>query len=356
MKQARTSLSFPWLPDRWFVAPCVILLAATGLAFPSRVALGQEEDLIKIARPGDREFVVDKANLLPPAARQEIQAISDRLLTDKAIPLIVVTIPSLADHGPRNLRIETFATLLFNQWGIGYEKLEGSSWNYGILLLVARNDRKARIELGADWERSHDRTAQRIMDGTILPQFRRDDYAAGILAGVRELDRMARAETGSPSNVEIRPASDSAGGGGVGNVPPAPQLEAIPHFNPSYSVPRATSQPGWYLPAMLVLIGLAIFTGVSLFRQGSSGWAWAFWAGLFTILFLVLKELSDSRHRRRNDSSSFWGGGSSGFDGGGGSTGFDGGGGSFGGSEGGGFSGGSFGGGSSDGGGASGSW
>jgi len=65
--------------------------------------------------------------------------------------IIVVTINSMAQHGGEGMRIETFATLLFDQWQIGHAKLGGQDWNTGILLLVSRDDRKARIELGAGW-------------------------------------------------------------------------------------------------------------------------------------------------------------------------------------------------------------
>jgi uncharacterized protein len=71
---------------------------------------------IGLPRPGPREFILDKANLLTPADRETIRAICDGLLTDKATPVIVVTIDSMADHGGGDLRIETFATLLFDQW------------------------------------------------------------------------------------------------------------------------------------------------------------------------------------------------------------------------------------------------
>ena len=71
----------------------------------------------------------------------------------------------------------------------------------------------------------------------------------------------------------------------------------------------------------VVFVGLAIFTAVSLYRRGSSGWAWLAWGGVFVAVFFILRTLAEIR-----SSSS------------------------------GGFSGGSFGGGSSDGGGASGSW
>ena len=68
--------------------------------------------------PGDREFIRDLAGLLDPGAQEQIRKICDSLLTDKATPIIVITIESMAKHGGEGMRIETFATLLFDQWGI----------------------------------------------------------------------------------------------------------------------------------------------------------------------------------------------------------------------------------------------
>lgn len=238
--------------------------------------MGQEFDL---EPPGEREFVSDTAGLLDEASVTRIREVCDKLLTDKATPIIVVTIESMAQHGGgRNMPIETYAALLFNQWQIGHAKLEGQDWNTGILLLVSKGDRRARIELGAGWGRSENQICQLIMDDHIIPQFKQADFAGGIVAGVEALDKMARKL----------------------------ELPSRPRSFTDYIGP-------------LIFIGLAIFTAVSLYRRGASGWAWLFWGGVFTLIWFLLRTMAENR-------------------------------------GGGGFGGGSFGGGSSGGGGASGSW
>ena len=102
---------------------------------------------INLERPGEREFVRDQAQMLDAATVAQIKTIADKLLTDKATPILVVTIESMASCGAPGLRIETFATLLFDQWGIGVADLNGEPWNTGILLLISKGDRRARIEL-----------------------------------------------------------------------------------------------------------------------------------------------------------------------------------------------------------------
>ncbi len=239
---------------------------------------------ITLDRPGEREFVRDNANLLSSQDETEIRALCDKLLTDKATPIIVITINKMSDHGGEGLRIETFARLLFDQWQIGHAQLNGQIWNTGILVLVSQGDRKARIELGAGWKRDKDQLAQQIMDEQIIPRFKQQDFSGGIKAGVVALNAMAR---------ELQM--------------PVSQKSQVP-------------APRWAPYAAVALIGLAIFTVVSLIRQGSGGWAWLFWGVVFSAIGYLLYQMMTSR-------------GSSG-----------------------GFSGGSFGGGSSGGGGASGSW
>ena len=131
-------------------------------------------------------------------------------MKDETVPIIVVTISSMADHSPMRLRIETFARLLFDQWEIGDAEIDGREWNRGILLLISKNDRQARIELGNGWRREKDPQCQQIMKSTIIPHFKRNDYSGGILAGVKALDDMVRGRThpgqaGLPGAGGVRP-------------------------------------------------------------------------------------------------------------------------------------------------------
>ncbi len=255
------------------VGLCALLLLLSAL---TTSASAQQ---IKLERPGDREFIRDLANLVDPAAEQQIVATCDKLLTEHATPIIVVTIENMAAHGTHGIRIETFATLLFDQWRIGHAELNKQAWNTGILLLVSKGDRKARIELGAGWGHEKDALCARIMGDQIVPAFKKGDYAAGITAGVRALDAMAR---GKPLPTRKRP---------------------------------------WQHYALVVaFIGLLIFTVVSLVRRGSSGWAWVFWAAVFAVLGVILIRALKSRGGGGGGgfSGGSFGGGSSG---GGGATG-----------------------------------
>ncbi len=253
----------------------------SGVATHCRAQLAEANDLIKLDRPEKREFVVDRANLLSSADKQHIQELCNKLLTEKATPIVVVTINSMAEYGGAGMTIESFATLLFNQWGIGVAELNGQRWNTGILLLVSKNDRKARIELGGYWRRDQDEQSRKIMNEQIIPHFKAGDYPAGILAGVEGLDKMAR----------------------------------------GLELPKAASppKPAWMLPVMIGVGALAIFTFVSLIRRGSSGWAWLLWGAIFAALGYFLYQMATNRGSGSGGfSGGAFGGGSSG---GGGATG-----------------------------------
>jgi len=260
------------------------VVAAAMPAYGARApAGGQAEtapgglDFQSLPRPGDRDFIADMAGMITPGDKEKIKKLCDDLLTKKATPIIVVTIESMASHGGAGMRIETFARLLFDQWGIGQAKLGGKTWNTGILLLVSKDDRKARIELGAYWKRDKDDLARKIMDEQIVPRFKEGDFSGGIVAGVESLDKMAR-------GLEL----------------------------------PTRKRPWWHYGLIVGFIGLLIFTVVSMIRRGGSGWAWLFWAAVFAVLgYLLYSFLTRGRGGGGFGGGSFGGG----FSGGGGATG-----------------------------------
>ena len=150
----------------------ICLIPVKGISFPDKPAL--------------EKFVVDQANFMGTEAEASINEISQSLLRQVKIPIFVVTITSLAKHDANSYSIEEFARNLFDHWGIGYK-----DHNYGILLLISKEDREARIELGAEWGRAHDQKMQKIMDKVIIPKFKENDFENGILKGVIALQNFA---------------------------------------------------------------------------------------------------------------------------------------------------------------------
>lgn len=99
----------------------------------------------------------------------------------------VVTLTDRARHGGTD-GLEPFATRLFNDWGVGDARR-----NDGFMLLVLRDDREARIELGSGYPQGADRIARQIMDLEMLPEFRAGRMSEGIRDGtLAVIDRIAQ--------------------------------------------------------------------------------------------------------------------------------------------------------------------
>lgn len=252
---------------------CLLLL----ILFGSKGLTSAHALELTLDPPGDREFVRDLAGMLDENTTKQIKELCDKLLTDKATPIIVVTIDSMAKYGGADMRIETFATILFNQWQIGHAKLGDQDWNTGILLLVSKDDHKARIELGAGWGHREDQLCRQIMDDYIIANFKQGKFSQGILAGVEALDKMAR------------------------------KLE----------LPTKPVSP-WTYVIIAVAVGLVIFTIVSLIRRGSSGWAWLMWGVVFAVIGTILYQMLSNRGGGGGFGGGSFGGG---FSGGGGASG-----------------------------------
>lgn len=122
--------------------------------------------------------VVDEAGLLSgqeQAALVEELAALEAKSTDQ---VVVVTLKSLQGYP-----IEDFGYQLGRRWGIGQKGKDN-----GILLIVAPNERKVRIEVGYGLEPvMTDAMSKLIVDNAILPEFRKGDFPAGIRAGVRDI-------------------------------------------------------------------------------------------------------------------------------------------------------------------------
>ncbi len=122
--------------------------------------------------------IVDEAGILSgqdyAALKEELAGI-EKTSTDQ---VVVVTLKSLQGY-----TIEDFGYQLGRAWGIGQKDK-----NNGILLIVAPNEHKVRIEVGYGLEPiMTDALSKLIIENAILPEFRRGDFPAGIKAGVRDI-------------------------------------------------------------------------------------------------------------------------------------------------------------------------
>lgn len=321
MKTTRKSMHFPGI--RGLAAEYTAIFFAIGLLAAAPLA-ARGEGKIKLERPEQRQYLVDQANFLDDPQAEEIQLICEKLLNDRATPLTLVSIDRMASHGGEGMTIETFAATLFDEWGIGHPRVGNRDWDTGILLLLSREDRRARIEFGAGWRHRYDSAAEQIMNTEIVPRCKQGDFAGAMLAATRRLDALVREALPNPNQV---PA----------NQPPS--IKEPPSYSKSTFDHLLRHPANWTLWQWIGIVLGSILLGLSLYSiltEGTRGWGFSFWAFVFRILMWIAIFVILRGNRGRHRSSGFFGGGGGG---GGGS-----------------FGGGSFGGGRSGGGGASGGW
>lgn len=162
-RAARLRMGLAWLLA---LAACLSTLATLAAA---------------IAAPNLPELtgqVVDNAGLLTNEDRAAILAELRTLEQTSTDQVAVATVPSLDGYA-----IEDYAIALARKWQLGQKDKDN-----GILLLVAPNERKVRIEIGRRLEPvMTDTMSKIIIENAILPKFRRGDYAGGIRDGVRDI-------------------------------------------------------------------------------------------------------------------------------------------------------------------------
>jgi len=147
-----------------------ILLA---LLLTAGVALAQS-----IVFPKLTGRIVDEAGLLNASQRNEITSRLAALEAKTTDQVVVVTLRSLSGHS-----IEDYGVQLGRHWQVGQK-----GKNNGIILLVAPNERKVRIEVGYGLEGTlPDAVASLIIQNSILPRFKANDMPGGIRRGVEDI-------------------------------------------------------------------------------------------------------------------------------------------------------------------------
>jgi uncharacterized protein len=122
--------------------------------------------------------IVDEARILSTQDRVELEALLKELEGKSSDQIVIYTAKSLQGY-----EIEDFGYQLGRFWKIGQAGI-----NNGILLIVAPNEKKVRIEVGRGLEgQMTDLLSGVIVRNAILPAFRRGDFPGGIKAGTRDI-------------------------------------------------------------------------------------------------------------------------------------------------------------------------
>lgn len=136
--------------------------------------------------------VVDNANVIDATAEAELTAKLAAFEQKSSDQIVVATVNTMGGEA-----IEPYANRLFREWKLG----QGEEDN-GILLLVAKDDRKMRIEVGYGLEGTlTDLHSSLIINNVMIPAFRAGDYAGGIS---RAVDDIITVLEGNPEELEDR--------------------------------------------------------------------------------------------------------------------------------------------------------
>jgi uncharacterized protein len=122
--------------------------------------------------------IVDEVGLLSADDKRALEG-ELKALEEKSTDQLVVYIARSLEGYP----IEDFGYRLGRFWQIGQKDK-----NNGVILIVAPNERKVRIEVGRGLEpQLTDLMSKLIIENAVLPAFRRNDFAGGVKAGVRDI-------------------------------------------------------------------------------------------------------------------------------------------------------------------------
>lgn len=181
---------------RWFwvvfVGGLIITLPATAL------------DVLPL-----KSRVNDLAGMIHPSTQQQLESALAQIESSDSTQIVVLTIPSLEGEA-----LEAYSIRVAEQWLIGQKEYDN-----GVLLLVAKSDRKIRIEVGYGLEgKLTDLTAGRIIRNIIGPQFKMGQFDQGFINGVSAIVAVVRGEFTAPVSPQRKRGRGSPSPGVLGII------------------------------------------------------------------------------------------------------------------------------------------
>ncbi len=123
-------------------------------------------------------YVTDTAHLIDLETQAQINSQITFIEQNTSVEIAVLTVDDLS-----GLDIETYAVEVFEKWKIGKRDLDN-----GILILVSKNDRQVRIEVGYGLEDEiPDLVANDIIENHMVPEFKKGNFGSGISRAVNQI-------------------------------------------------------------------------------------------------------------------------------------------------------------------------
>lgn len=168
-------------------------------AFLACILLGSLTAGAQIAIPALTGRVTDQTATLTVEQKAELEQTLQAFEARKGSQIVVLIVPTTAPE-----TIEQYALRVAEQWKPGRKKIDD-----GVILVVAKDDRALRIEVGYGLEGAlTDAASKRIISEIITPRFRQGDFHGGIRAGI---DRIMRVIDGEPLPPPGKRSSDASG-------------------------------------------------------------------------------------------------------------------------------------------------
>jgi uncharacterized protein len=256
--------------------------------------------------------VTDQAGIIPAEVRQRIEQKLAGFEQQTGNQVAVLTVATLEGEP-----IEDYAIRVAQTWKLGQKGKDN-----GVLLLVAHQDRKMRMEVGYGLEPDlTDLETNVIQNEVIIPYFKAGDFGAGIEAGVDAILASLQGQEVEPAPAARQPLGGGGSGGGG-------WIFSLIGFFTLWPFAREAARSGsWmlflFLTPFFFFLGLMITPLLGFIAAGA-------WLVAFPVLRAILPKTPAGQRYRSGGGpwigGSGWGGGSSG-----GGGGFSGGGGSFGG-------------------------
>lgn len=196
------------------------------------------------------DYVNDFAEVITDSDKSSLQTMLKNLESQTGIEMVVVTIKSMAEYDSNpDTDIKIFSRVLFNNWKVG--QLPD---NDGVMILVAVDDKKTRIQMGRGYKNRYDDDMKRIIEDKMRPAFQKQYYSQGIYDGTQAVI------------TEITTSS----------------------WFDYYK---------WHI--LLGILGvISLFAGISLMKNGKKGWGFVFLTlGISVIVALIIELLSDDEDR-----------------------------------------------------------
>ena len=145
-----------------------------------------------LVEPTEKFYVNDYANILSDEVENYIFDNSVKLYNETSAQIVVVTVKNLEGKD-----IESYATELFRHFGIGDKEK-----NNGLLLLLALDERKSRVEVGYGLEGIlPDGKTGRIQDEYMIPYYKDNNFSEGMLNGYKAFFEVVASEEGYTGDI-----------------------------------------------------------------------------------------------------------------------------------------------------------